>query len=114
MTVAFASLLASVGMSTAFVDVIPPERGYDAHIFMLFDSEVPATRASLISNNPKRYVVRKNDQGVETVWVPIETTALTEGFQRAWEIGAKEYFDYVEVGLGVVRGWVRVVDIMPK
>jgi len=27
-------------------------------------------------------------------------------------VGAKEYFDSVEVGLGVVRGWVRLVDLM--
>ncbi len=113
MTVAFASLLASVGINTAFVDVVPPERTHEAHIFLMFDSGVPATQAELISDNPKRYVVRKNEHGVETVWIPLETTAITEGFQKAWEVGAKEYFDHVEVGLGVVRGWVRIVDVIP-
>lgn len=112
MTVCYSSLLSSIGIGTAFVDVIPPQRADDAHIFMLFDTEVPAIQAKLISENPKRYVVRKNERGEETVWVPVETTAITEGFQRAWEIGAREYFDYVEVGLGAVRGWVRLVDVM--
>ena len=114
MTVCFSSLLASVGINTAFIDVIPPQRLDDAHIFMMFDTEVPASQAKIVSDNPKRYIVRKNERGEETVWVPVETTAITEGFQRAWELGAKEYFDDVEVGLGIVRGWVRLVDVLPQ
>jgi len=114
MTVCFSSLLASIGINTAFIDVVPPQRLDDAHIFMMFDTEVPATQSSIISDNPKRYVIRKNERGEETIWIPVETTAITDGFQKAWEIGAKEYFDDVEVGLGVVRGWVRLVDVMPR
>ena len=112
MTVCFSSLLASIGINTAFIDVVPPQRLDDAHIFLMFDTEVPATQSRIISDNPKRYVVRKNERGEETIWIPVETTAITDGFQRAWELGAKEYFDDVEVGLGVVRGWVRLVDVM--
>jgi len=114
MTVCYSSLLSSVGINTAFVDIVPPQRLDDAHIFILFDTEVPASQASLIGENPKRYVIRKNERGEETVWIPVETTAITEGFQKAWEVGAKEYFDSVEVGLGIVRGWVRLVDVMPR
>ncbi|MEX1277366.1 MAG: conjugal transfer protein TraF [Bacteroidota bacterium] len=113
MTVAYASLLSSVGISTAFIDVIPPGRTQDAHIFLMFDTGVPVSQADIVSNNPKRYVVRKNERGEETIWLPIETTIMTDGFQKAWEVGAREYFDHVEVGLGVVRGWVRVVDVRP-
>jgi hypothetical protein len=101
-------------MNTAFVDVAPPQRLEDAHIFMLFDSEIPAAQANSVSDNPKRYVIRKNERGEETVWIPVETTAITEGFEKAWELGAREYFDYVEVGLGAVRGWVHVVDVGPR
>lgn len=114
MTVCYSSLLESIGISTAFVDVVPPQRPEEGHIYLLFDTEVPAKQASLISDNPKRYLVRKNERGEETVWIPVETTAITEGFMRAWEIGAKEYFDDAEVGLGVVRGWVRLVDVTPR
>jgi len=112
MTVCFTSLLSSVGVSTAFIDVVPLQRPDEGHIFMMFDTEVPAAQAKLISDNPKRYVIRKNERGEETAWVPVETTAITKGFQQAWELGAKEYFDDVEVGLGIVRGWVRLVDLM--
>jgi hypothetical protein len=112
MTVCYSSLLASIGVSTAFIDVVPPQRPDNGHIYLMFDTEVPVKQAGLISDNPKRYVVRKNERGEETVWLPVETTAITEGFTRAWEQGAKEYFDEVEVGLGVVRGWVRLVDVL--
>lgn len=113
MTVCFSSLLASIGVSTAFIDVVPTQRPDDGHIYLMFDTEVPAKQANVVSENPKRYVVRKNERGEETVWIPVETTAITEGFMRAWEQGAKEYFDEVEVGLGLVRGWVRIVDVLP-
>jgi hypothetical protein len=114
MTVCFSSLLSSIGVGTAFVDVIPPDRVTDAHIYLLFDTEVPASQANSISDNQKRFVIRKNERGEETVWIPLETTLITEGFQKAWEVGAREYFDDVELGLGVVRGWIRLVDVMPR
>lgn len=113
MTVCFSSLLASIGVSTAFIDVVPLQRPDEGHIYLMFDTEVSAKQANIISENPKRYVVRKNERGEETVWIPVETTAITEGFLNAWEQGAKEYFDEVEVGLGLVRGWVRLVDVLP-
>lgn len=111
MAVGFASLLASVGIAPAFVDVVPPEKPDEAHIYLLFDTGVPAQQAELISKNPKRYVKRKNEQGIETVWIPLETTVITEGFEQAWEVGAREYYDDVEIGLGLIKGWVRIVDI---
>jgi hypothetical protein len=114
MTVCFSSLLSSIGVSTAFVDVIPPERLNEAHIYLLFDTEIPASLGSLVSDNPKRYVVRRNERGEETVWIPLETTVITEGFQKAWEVGAREYLNDVELGLGVVRGWVRLVDVISR
>ena len=40
----------------------------------------------------------------------LETTLLTKGFDEAWSAGASEYFDDVELNLGIVKGWVRLVD----
>ncbi|MGA9115926.1 MAG: hypothetical protein WB626_04045 [Bacteroidota bacterium] len=111
LTVCFSSLLASVGISTAFVDVVPPDRPQEAHLFLLFDTGVPAPAGPSVAANPKRYVVRPNPRGEETVWVPVETTVLGMGFQEAWSAGAQEYFDAVELGLGLVRGWVRILDV---
>jgi hypothetical protein len=111
LSVCFVSLLSSIGISTAFVDVVPPERPEESHIYLLFDTGVDPKFGSHVSQNPKRYVVRKNRRGVETVWIPVETTAVARGFDEAWTRGAQEYFDDVEIGLGTIKDWVRIVDI---
>ena len=111
MTVCFSSLLNSVGVSTAFVDVIPPEDSTRSHIYLLFDTGVDPKFGGTISSNPKRYITRKNSKGVETVWIPVETTVIARGFDDAWTTGAQEWFDDVEIGLGLLKGWVQIVDV---
>ena len=111
MTAAFATLLSSIGIPVAFVDVVPPDRPADGHIYLMFDTGIPVERSSLISNNPKRFVIRPDDHGRQTVWIPVEATAITGGFDAAWDAGAKEYYDDVEIHFGLAHGWVRVVDL---
>jgi len=114
LAVTYTSLLASVGISTAFVDVVPPGEEDEAHIYLMFDTGVAAASANIVSSNPKRYVVRRDFKGRETVWIPIESTMMTEGFERAWEIGAETYFRDVEAGSGLTSGWVRIVDVLSR
>ncbi len=111
MAVCFSSLLNSVGISTAFVDVVPPDRPEESHIYILFDTGIETRYGINVSPNPKRYVARNNTKGVETIWIPIETTVINRGFEEAWSSGAQQYFDDVEIGLGLVKGWVRIVDV---
>jgi hypothetical protein len=111
MTICFSSLLNSVGISTAFIDVIPPEDSSRSHIYLMFDTSLDPKYGNAISSNAKRYIVRKNPKGVETVWIPIETTVITRGFEAAWSQGAQQYFDDVEVGLGLIKGRVKIVDV---
>ncbi|HUI11113.1 MAG TPA: hypothetical protein VL221_12350 [Bacteroidota bacterium] len=111
MTVCFSSLLSSIGISTAFVDVVPPKAPEKAHMFLLFDTGVSPQYGDHVSSNPKRYILRKSKSGRETIWLPLETTAITRGFEEAWTEGAQQYFDDVELGLGLASGWVRIVDV---
>ena len=111
MTACFASLLSSVGISTAFIDVVPPQSPEKSHIYMMFDSGLDPKFGNRVSENPKRYVVRKNPKGQETIWLPIETTVITKGFDAAWSTGAQEYLEDVEINLGLIKGWVKVVDV---
>lgn len=110
-TVCFSALLNSIGIATAFVDVIPPGRPDQSHIYLLFDTGLEPQFAEEISSNPKRYVVRRNAAGRETVWIPVESTSIPRGFAAAWSDGAQRYLDDVEIGLGLVKGWVRIVDV---
>jgi transglutaminase-like putative cysteine protease len=111
MTASFASLLSSVGISTAFVDVVPPDGPEKSHIYLMFDSGVEARFSGRVSENEKRYVIRKNPKGVETVWLPVETTVIAKGFDEAWSVGAEEYFNDAEIRLGLIKGWVKIVDV---
>ena len=111
MTVTYSTLLSSIGVSVAYVDVVPPEHPADAHIYLLFDTGISPVHASLIGNNQKRYVIRKNDNGTETIWIPVETTTIRKGFDEAWNTGAREYFMDTEVNLGILKGWVKIVDL---
>jgi hypothetical protein len=111
MTVCFASLLSSIGIPTAFVDVVPPDDPAKSHIYLLFDTGVPPASGAEIADNRKRFVVRQGDGGEETLWVPMETTVIMKGFEEAWKAGADEYLEDVEINLGVARGWVRIVDV---
>ncbi len=110
LTVLFCSMLSSIGIRTAFIDVVPPERPDSGHIYMMFDSGIPPDRAGALTDNPKRYVIRRGADGAATLWIPLETTLTRKGFAVAWEDGANQYYDDVEVGLGLTRGWVRVID----
>ena len=111
LSVCYAALLGSVGVSTAFIDVVPPNDPEQSHIYMIFNSGLDAQRAHVLSDNPKRYIIRRNEKGVETAWIPVETTAVQHGFEEAWTFGAKEYFTDTELNLGVVKGWVKIVDV---
>jgi hypothetical protein len=111
MAVAFSSMLASIGVAAAFVDVVPPEEPHNAHVYLLVDTGIPPEYAYMLSTNPKRYVIRKNEFGDETVWIPLETTVTKEGFDTAWDVGAESYYNEGILQGGLINGWVRIVDV---
>jgi hypothetical protein len=110
-TVLFSSVLGSIGISTALVDVVPPSDSSAGHIYLLFDTGLDPKFGGVISANPKRYLIRRNAKGMETIWVPVETTVIRHGFETAWSSGAQQYYDDVIIGHGLIRGWVRILDV---
>lgn len=111
LVVLYASLLGSVGIDVAFVDVKAMRKSDESHVYILFDSGIEPKFANLITENEKKYVVLKNKHGLETVWIPIETTLVRDGFEKAWEIGADEFFNDFEVNLGYAKGKARIILI---
>ncbi len=110
MSVCYSAMLASMGIATAFVDIVPPDHPENSHVFILFDTGISPSRAFQLTDNPKRYIIRKNSKGIETIWIPVETTVITKGFESAWNDGATEYYTDVDVKLGLLNGWVRIID----
>lgn len=110
LVVLYASLLESVGINTAFVEVQDPEKEL-AHLYLMFNSGVPVEQGNLISSNEKRYLSRDNSIGQKTVWIPVETTLISDSFEEAWKVGALAYLQEGEFRGGIAKGWVRVIDV---
>lgn len=120
LVVLYASLLQSLGINTSFVRVQDPEKSI-AHLYLIFDSGVPIEQAAQISSNEKRYVVRETpaderfagseEQAFSTVWIPVETTKIPEGFEASWNAGALQYLQEGVVRNGLLEGWVEVIDV---
>ncbi|RIK81182.1 hypothetical protein DCC62_02560, partial [candidate division KSB1 bacterium] len=113
-----ASLFESAGIRTAFVEVRDPEKEI-AHLYLLFDSGLPASRTAALSSNEKRYVMRNEKRyvmreksaGPATAWIPLETTLVASGFEEAWKSGALQYLEEGILRNGLADGWVKIVEV---
>ena len=110
LVVLYASLLQSVGIKTAFVEVQDPSKEL-AHLYLMFATGITADQGHLISSNDKRYVMRDNWRGQKTIWLPVETTLIGRGFDEAWKVAAVQYLQEGVIRKGVAEGWVRVFDV---
>lgn len=110
LVVLYASLLESVGIRTAFVDVQDPEKEV-AHVYLMFDTNVSPEQSHIISSNDNRFVIRENSSGERTVWIPVETTLVEAGFEEAWESGALQYLRGGVLRHGIAEGWMKIIDV---
>jgi tetratricopeptide (TPR) repeat protein len=74
-----AALLENVGIRTRFVDV-------PGHLFLLLDTGLGKRTRLTLAVDPDRYVIDG-----DRVWIPLETTAIPDGFAEAWAQGAAAY-----------------------
>jgi len=110
LVVLYSSLLESVGLKTAFVDVQNPEKEM-AHVYLIFDSGLSPNRSELISSNEKRYIIRENSLGNNTLWIPVETTLVATGFDEAWKAGALQYLQEGVIREGIKNDWMKIIDV---
>jgi hypothetical protein len=109
LAVLYRSLLESAGITASFVEVRDPEKA-QAHLYLMFDSELSPVQGTIITENEKRYIIRKNAQGQETIWIPVETTLIEQGFNEAWKAGALAYLQEGLLRNGLTEGWVKIID----
>jgi hypothetical protein len=101
--------LQSVGIKTAFVEVRDPQKEI-AHLYLMFDTGLPADQGESVSSNEKRYILRQNKTGQQSIWIPVETTLVEEGFEAAWKAAALSYLEEGLLRNGLAEGWLFVID----
>ncbi len=110
LTVLCASLLEGAGIRTAFVDVHDPKKSM-AHLYLLFDTGLSPNEGHLISSNEKRYILRETEDYKTTIWIPVESTLIQNGFTKAWNQGAMQYLEEGVLRNGLTEGWMQIVDV---
>jgi len=108
LSVAYSSLLESVGIQTALVDY-----KHDAeirHVNVLVNTKLSPSQAKFITNNDSKYFIRKNEQEIDEIWIPVETTLLTD-FDEAWSAGVKKFNRDAITELGIASGKVEIIDV---
>jgi len=108
LSVAFCSLLESVGIQTALVDY--KGNGELRHVNVMFNTKLSPQQASMITNNDSKYFIRKNENEKDEIWIPVETTSLTN-FSEAWNIGVEKFNREAIDELGLPSGKVEIIDV---
>jgi hypothetical protein len=108
LSVSFASILESIGIQTAFADYNEEPVN---HVNLLVNTKIHPSAMGKITNNNKRVFIRKNNLGNEEIWIPVETTVLTN-FEEAWESGSEKFYKSAVTDFGLAKGSVKIVDIL--
>ena len=108
LSVLYSSFLESIGIQTALVDY-KPGSGI-GHVNVMVNTELSPEQAGLITKNDNKYLIRKNEKGIDQVWIVVETTSLSN-FDSAWYIGMEKFNKDAIDNLGLAKGKVEIVDI---
>jgi tetratricopeptide (TPR) repeat protein len=86
LSILYAALFQAVGIDAAFVTV-------PGHIYVAMDSCLSPDAAPRELIPESQFIAYKNK-----AWIPIEVTAIHDGFMKAWQLGAKEWMENKAVG----------------
>jgi hypothetical protein len=79
LSIAYAALLESAGIATAFITV-------PGHIYLAFDLGMGAEDAKGIFKDSGSFIVREGE-----AWLPVEVTRVQDGFVKAYQTGVQEW-----------------------
>jgi tetratricopeptide (TPR) repeat protein len=94
LAILYSALLESVNVETAFVTV-------PGHIYLAIDTGLDEAEGRKQFTRSDDLIFREG-----RTWIPVETTALDDGFLDAWRQGAKQWWEYSssgEVGFYPIR-----------
>lgn len=81
LSVLYSALLSSVGIEAAIIV-------YPEHVLVLFNTGIFEKNRHLLCIEDSMMVMHKG-----TVWIPVETTMLSESFIEAWHSAARQYMN---------------------
>jgi tetratricopeptide (TPR) repeat protein len=84
----YSAALESIGIYTLVVEV-------PGHMFMMFSTGIDAEADGYTNND--LYVIHNGK-----LWIPVETTIVGSSFVKAWELGAKNYYQWKNKGLTIL------------
>ena len=87
LSILYSALLESVGIETAFITT-------PGHIFMAFSTGLSESDTSTHFKTGTGEMIFRNNLG----WIPVEVTALGDGFLGAWARGARQWRDAIRSG----------------
>ena len=108
LSVCYSSLLESIGIETALVDY--KNEAINRHVSILFNTKLKPQQAFLITENDTKYIIRKNESGEDEVWIPIETTSLSD-FESAWAISSEKFQSEAINNFGLIKSEVEIIDV---
>lgn len=82
LSICYSALLEAVGTETAFVTV-------PGHIYVAFNSELEPDIVRRTFLSPDDFIFHDGKS-----WVPVEVTALQDGFLQAWQSGARQWREH--------------------
>ena len=103
-----ASLLAGAGIDLAFAEIRRPD---GQQRLLLADTGTPPAAAEQVSSNHKRFMIRRNRHGTQSVWIALDPSVFDEGFETAWRNGALHWLTDNELAQGMANGWITISDI---
>lgn len=86
LSILFCSILESIGIKTAFITI-------PGHIYMAFMLDMSEADAKATFLNAADLIFIEG-----ATWLPLEITAINDGFLKAWQIGAKQWYDNLKIG----------------
>lgn len=121
LTVFLASSLMAVGYDVALVDLRPQkmrlndkfsgEYENQGHVFLIVNTGLSVNSICELELTEFQIISRRSRLGGTTLWLPIETTRISNGFDDAFKAGTWLYYKKVIESEGVIKGLVFVYDL---
>jgi tetratricopeptide (TPR) repeat protein len=86
LSILYGALFQAVGIDAAFITV-------PGHIFIAVDTTLTPEQAPKELIPESQFIAYKGK-----AWIPVEITAVHDGFMKAWELGAKEWTENNSIG----------------